>query len=511
MYTMQQNFSLKKSIIDLLDFNPTVKSFKRQAKVLHKKLKEDYTSNNRSDFINLRKCQDLVAQQHGYKHWHEFHTTIKKLYKEEKSFFKYGSDAPQFESKKSPINIGYNQQLGLHGWIDQSQLLSHVLINGPQLFREKMEDTFLKDIISQGNHLVYMNGNGEHKTTEKIIQYAKIAGREQDVRVVSFMTPYKSNLVKETMKWYFPKNIPFGSGGFSELIISMMDDVSLENKVWKGRAISLISSLLMALTYMRDNNEIILDFDTIREYLMLEKIMALSKRKDFPKHIFDSLNTYLKSLPDFQENSLTQPDGVLDQHGYLQMQFSQIFGMLSDSYGYLFNGGLTTNEAKENINELFGDKKNYIFIIDFPEFERSTDEIGKLFTFSLGMFRTIMAQHIGSIIEGSAYQDNHKQILNKNIEKQKTTPNKFLFINSCLLPSTFSIVPLQLSVLNFSVILSYDIKGDYRKMTYSIDCFNSTLENLHTKIELDANNNINSNNKWHYKLKVRDLEEDLIL
>lgn len=506
---MQQKL-LKNSITHLLESNSTVKNFKRQAKVLHKKLKEDYISNNRSDFINLRKCQDLVAQQHAYKHWHEFHTTIKNLYKKEKSFFKYSSisSIPQFSSKKPPINLGYNKNLGLHGWIDQSELLNHVFINGSKLFRDKMEDAFLKDIINQGNHFIYMNGNGEHQITENIIQYAKEAGREQDIKIISFMTSYKSNLVKETMKWYFPKNLPFSSGGLTELIVSMMDNTDVSDKVWKGCAISLMSSLLMALVYMRDKNEIILDFNLIRENLSLENIIALSKKKNFPPHICIALQNYLKSIEGFQENAIKQSNTTQDQHGYLHMQLSQILGMLNDSYGYLFNGGLTINDSKEKINGLFGDKKNYIFIIELPPFEKSTDEIGKLTTFFLGIIKNIMAHHTGYIIENT--QNGHKQLVNQNIEQVKTKPNKFLFINSCLLPSTFAVLPAQLNLLNFSLILSYDIKGDYRKMTYDIDCFNSTLANLNTKIQLDMNKN-NVDNKWHYKLKVREIEEDFIL
>lgn len=63
----------------------------------------------------------------------------------------------------------------------------------------------------------------------------------------------------------------------------------------------------MALVYMRDKKEILLDVDQIREYLILDNIIKLYKtRKDFPPHIKAALRGYLVSLPGFQESAPKQ-------------------------------------------------------------------------------------------------------------------------------------------------------------------------------------------------------------
>ena len=115
----------------------------------------------------------------------------------------------------------------------------------------------------------------------------------------------------------------------TELLVLLMDQVTEENSIWKGRAVSLISSVVFALVYLRDHEGLELKLDTIRDHLILENFQKLADRHDFPLNILQPIRTHLRSLPGYQEKALNQSETVMDQHGFLQMQFTKILGMAS--------------------------------------------------------------------------------------------------------------------------------------------------------------------------------------
>lgn len=483
------------NIEELIDSNPAINDFKRKAKILHKNLKQDYKSKKKTDFISLRQCQDLVAQQHGYKHWHEFHTNIKNIYIEKKDsyFFKYeiNSKKPNFKSGNSPINIGYNNTLGLQAWIDQNKMLDHMFIQGSDACRNEIEMHIIKQLINEGQNIIYMDGNGENEQTKKIIEYAKKAGREKDIRTLSFMTNYKKT---ENSNWYFPTNLPFTSGAMTEIIYSMLDNNT--NDFWKGIAISLLSSVLMALVYMRDKKELILTFAVIRKFLELENILILSKRQDFPNHIQKALKTYLHTTIMYKEESIVQKDSVLEQHGYLQMQFVRILNMFADVYSHLFQGGLKIDEASERLLELSNNKK-FIFIVKYPKFNKCPGELSVLSYFFLNALTYNTAT---KLVENSEIPYN-KNVLNKKVNQN------VLIINNCPLPENFAIRPAQYRYLNTALILSYEF-ASYELITQSPEAFNTIYKNMNIKLTI---NEMTKHNKISYNLLVEDMKETLIL
>lgn len=114
------------------------------------------------------------------------------------------------------------------------------------------------------------------------------------------------------------------------IILNLMDN-SGSGDMWRGRALSLISFVMKILVHMRNEKEIILNSDTISEYLILDNLIKLLKtRKDFPESIKRDLRSYLTSLPGYQEAAPKQNDVVLEQHGYLQMQFFNAINKLKN-------------------------------------------------------------------------------------------------------------------------------------------------------------------------------------
>ena len=193
-----------------------------------------------------------------------------------------------------------------------------------------------------------------------------------------------------------------GSGYFPKLFYSMNHEQSLNMIVnlmefsadmWRGRAISLINAILLALFYMRDEQEILLDSTVICEYLIFDNIIKLyQNRRDLPNNIRAALRAYLISLPGFQESALKQNDVVMEQHGYLQMQFASVF------------------------DKLIKIEKNDFIIADYN-------------WFVLGYKDVVIGTHGSSQTEGVNITDNHKVFsLNPKLESLDFLDDSWLSI-----------------------------------------------------------------------------------
>lgn len=252
--------------------------------------------------------------------------------------------------------------------------------------------------LVQGSGLIYVDGKGENVLYTKVFAMARTMGREDDILCINYMTGSRDVFGPQEKKLSNTLN-PFssgGSGGLTELLVSLMDDGGSGGDMWKGRAISLISAIMMALTYMRDQKEILLDVDAIREHLILDNIIKLYKtRRDFPNHIRAALRAYLVSLPGFQESAPKQNDTVLEQHGYLQMQFTKLLGSLSDQYGFIFK----TNLGEVDFKDVVLNRR--ILVVLLPALEKSTDELANLGKIIVACLKQMMAQALGSTVEGT--------------------------------------------------------------------------------------------------------------
>lgn len=186
--------------------------------------------------------------------------------------------------------------------------------------------------LATGSGFIYVDGKGDNGLWAKIFSVVRYLGREDDLLVINYMTGGRDVTGPQKQK---PSNTlnPFTTGsaaGLTELLVGLMDEAGGDNAMWKGRAISLISALMLALVHLRDNDGLLLGVETIRDNLLLENIQKLAKRRDLPLHVLQAIKAYLRSLPGYQENAPKQSETVMDQHGYLQMQFTRIMGSLAD-------------------------------------------------------------------------------------------------------------------------------------------------------------------------------------
>lgn len=331
-------------------------------------------------------------------------------------------------------------------WFNNSDMRTHILIFGTT--GAGKTETLLSlgyNALVQGSGLIYVDGKGENVLYTKVFAMARTMGREDDVLCVNYMTGARDVFGPQEKKLSNTLN-PFasgGSGGLQELLVSLMDDGGGGGDMWKGRAISLISAIMMALVYMRDKGEILLDVDIIREYLILETIIKMNKRSDFPPHIKAALRGYLVSLPGFQESAPKQNDTVMEQHGYLQMQFTKLLGSLADQYGFIFK----TNLGEVNFKDIVLNRR--ILVVLLPALEKSTDELANLGKIIIATLKQMMAAALGSTVEGS-YSE---------VVETKPTTSKMPFMTildeyGYYAVKGSAVIPAQARSLGFSMIFA---------------------------------------------------------
>lgn len=339
-------------------------------------------------------------------------------------------------------------------WFENDDLRTHILIFG-STGAGKTESllSLAFNSLVQGSGLIYVDGKGDVGLFSKIFSMARRVGREDDLLVINYMTGSRDVLGPQENKLSNTLN-PFAqgsSGGLTELLVSLMDDGGSDG-MWKGRAISLISAIMMALCYMRDNDGLLLDIDVIREHLILDNIIKLNKRRDLPPNIRQSIRGYLVSLPGFQENAPKQNETALEQHGYLQMQFTRLLGSLSDTYGYIFK----TNLGEVDFKDVVLNRR--ILIVLLPALEKSSDELANLGKIIVACLKQMMAEGLGNKLEGT-----HDDVIETRPTKSPTPFVCVLDEYGYYSVKGAAVMPAQARSLGFSMIFAGQDYAAFKK------------------------------------------------
>lgn len=282
-------------------------------------------------------------------------------------------------------------------WFTNSDLRTHILMMG-STGSGKTEAllSLAFNSLSWGSGFVYVDGKGTAELYTKIYAMCRQVGREDDVLVINYMKGNRDLFGPQETKLSNTMN-PFTSGSagsLTELVVSLMEDGGSDG-MWKGRAMALIAAIMQALVFLRDNKEILLDVEVIRDYLILDKIVTLSKKKNIPPHIMKGIKSYLTSIPGYVEGSTKQSDTTLEQHGYLQMQFTKVLSTLADAYAHIFK----TNLGEVNFWDVVVNRR--ILVVLLPALEFSEPELANLGKIIIACLRAMMATGLGSMLEGT--------------------------------------------------------------------------------------------------------------
>ena len=294
-------------------------------------------------------------------------------------------------------------------WYTNSDARTHILYLGTTgSGKTEGLKSFATSALSWGSGFVYIDGKADTDLWSSLSALVRRYGRDDDLLVLNYMT---GNSDAKS-----PSNTlnPFSSGSASyltQMLVSLMPEAEGDNAMWKERAVSLMSSLMPALTFKRDKQDFPLSVSTIRNYLNLNYIIQMSRDESIPERIREGLKGYLDTLPGyvdeaFDDDGKEKPMGpdqpmvdtttVRQQHGYLTMQFTRALQSLGDDYGYIFD----TKAADIDMVDIVLNRRILITLI--PALEKSGDETANLGKIVAATIKGMMGSTLGATLEGES-------------------------------------------------------------------------------------------------------------
>lgn len=354
--------------------------------------------------------------------------------------------------------ISNNEEL----WFSNEDMRTHCLIFGSTGSgkTEALVSLAFNSLV-QGSGLIYVDGKGDNSLFAKIFSMARKMGREDDVLLINFMTGARDIVGPQERRLSNTMN-PFANGSSSmlaQLVVSLMDSSSNspDGDMWKGRAIVFVEALMKVLVYMRDKGAILLDANTVRNYFELPRLETIVVDKQFPRDnqepvsladapdvVLEPIANYIKNLPGYDKSKKgKQVSQVLEQHGFITMQLTKVFGSLADTYGHI----LRTNLAEVDLKDVVLNRR--ILVVLLPAFEKSPDELSNLGKVIVASLKSMLAAGLGEEVEGE-----YRDVIQR---KPTNAPTPFL----CVLDEYgyyavpgFAVVPAQARSLGFSIIFA---------------------------------------------------------
>lgn len=376
-----------------------------------------------------------------------------------------GSTAPGEASGIYFFGNDYNSHEQL--WFNNSDMRTHVLIFGSTgSGKTEALVSLAYNALVQGSGFIYVDGKGDNSLFAKVFAMVRSMGREDDLLLVNFMTGANDIIGPQEHTLSNTMN-PFALGSssmLSNLVVSLMDSGGgassggSDGDMWKGRAISFIEALMRPLVWLRDQGHLLLEAGLIRRYFVLDVLEELLYDKKvidqngnvsvlpevIPLEVREPLENYLATLPGYQRSEKGKQSGkAYEQHGYITMQLTRIFGSLADVYGHI----IRTNLAEVDFRDVVINRR--ILVVLLPALEKSPDELSNLGKLIIASLKSMLAEGLGSRVEGD-YED---------VIETKPTNSKTPYL--CVLDEYgyyavkgFAVVPAQARSLGFSVIFA---------------------------------------------------------
>lgn len=272
--------------------------------------------------------------------------------------------------------------------------------------------TIVVNALTQGSGLVFIDGKADIKTFHDLYALAALYGREDDIRIINYVTGNRDVFDTPTYKISSTYN-PFAqesAGTIQEMLKSMIDSGEGGDKMWEGQAGALVSGSVPVFVYMRDKFNFPLSPRTYRKGLDLHVLFELAFRGkvfnseaqlvegEIPAHILGPLRGFLSLIPGFiDENMDTKklPPGndYINQYGYRVMQLTDVLGLLADQFGYISGADVGEIDWQDVI------LNRRIVWVALPALEKSEASIQSLGKIVTANIKGMVAGILGSGIE----------------------------------------------------------------------------------------------------------------
>ncbi|ODP35065.1 hypothetical protein [Pandoraea sp. ISTKB] len=308
--------------------------------------------------------------------------------------------------------LGKERSTKLEIWSSDSDLRTHMLVLGTTgSGKTELLLGLVYNALVQNSGFIYTDGKGDVSLWNNVFRLARYLGREYDLLLINFLTSGRDFLDKQVDRTTNTMN-PFAlgsSGMLIELIVSLMDDSGGGGDMWKGRAIAFVAGLTRVLCFLRDRGYILLDSTTFIEFFELpvvervvwdRKIVIDDKEVVIQDELFgevlEPLKAFILTLPGYSKDKKgAQEQKTLEQHGFITMQLTRLFGDLSFTYGYIFK----TSLGEVDMYDVVINRR--ILAVLLPALERAPDSLRMLGKLIVGSIKQMMAGCLGNRVEGS--------------------------------------------------------------------------------------------------------------
>jgi hypothetical protein len=385
----------------------------------------------------------------------------------EAEFLKYTDDSSCFLGKSGS---------GKEIWLSRRMMRQHMLVSGTTgTGKTEFLLTLLLNSFANGGGGIFVDGKGDLNVHARVLAMADQFGRSDDVYVLNFMNRGNDQSVcSNTIN-------PFqymASDAITNLLVSLMDDVGADAQMWKGRAVAMFTGVIRVLVWLRDHEGHPMDVGVVRDSINLRRIIDFAdpaKYPTVPEEVRRSVRSYLGSLPGFQpEKDYKQSQTTLDQHGYLEMQWTKVLGMMADVYGDIFNSA----DVDIDIRDIIENRR--ILVVLLPALEKSGDEIA-----SLGKFVVSIVKAMASASLGADAAHSWEEVLNRQ-GKRQALPFTCIFDEvSHYMVEGLDLMAAQARSLNFNLVFSTQEIGMMHRKNYNVA--NNIIANCATKIMFMTN------------------------
>ena len=297
--------------------------------------------------------------------------------------------------------------------------------------------------LAWGQGFTFVDAKGDSSMFARVFEMCHAAGREKDLVVLNFLGSKTSGKNVNPSTHSLNPMKSGNSDSLADIFVSLIDDVSCDGAMWRGRATAMMYAIIRALCWMRDNQGMDLNIAVLLDCIKLKKVIEISHNEFIPISIRNYIKSYLNSLPGFnKEKGLNQSQTTIDQHNYLEMQFTMVLGNLSDEYGHMFN----TMPDIDMYDIVFNKR---ILLVLLPTLQKSRSEFENLGKIVVATLKSMMNTTLCSNLEGTWDDVMTNRALN--------SPSPYLMIFDdvgCYMFESIGIMAAQARALGISVCYS---------------------------------------------------------
>ncbi|MDR1658451.1 MAG: TraM recognition domain-containing protein [Deltaproteobacteria bacterium] len=291
------------------------------------------------------------------------------------------------------VYLGNETESGREMWLGEKDLLTHILVLGTTgSGKTQALVSMAFNALATGSGVFYIDPKSSSELPMQIWQLARFLGREDDFRVLNYVTtgPPVAGRLTNT-------NNPFSLGSadaLTQLLGSLIPPSEGANSIFADKAMALISGLMYALVDLRDRGRLQLSVSTIRDYLAPKMCVRLLSHQDLGEAARASLKAALLNCNWVESKTLNEQHSFFEQYGYAQSYFGRALSSLTDTYGHIYGA----EQGEVDFRDVVLNRR--ILVTLLPSMEKSPQELASLGKITLSAVRTAASVGLGAAVEG---------------------------------------------------------------------------------------------------------------